>query len=152
MNDLKAAIVKEGVEGRVSFVGELHSGELRNWYAASDVVVCPSYYEGLGRVLLEAQAMKRAVVAYDVGGVAEAVLHGVSGYLVKKGDTEELARRLKDMLENQGKRCEMGMRGRAFVVERFSLDSLTARHERFYMKILEQIDYNTAIVGASKST
>jgi glycosyltransferase involved in cell wall biosynthesis len=139
MGKLREVVVKEGVEGRVIFAGELHAVDLRNWYGSCDVVVFTSYSEGLGRVLLEAQAMKKAVVAYNVGGVAEAVKDGVGGCLVHKGSIEELAKQIKDLLENQDKRREMGENGRKFVVERFSMESLVVRHESFYTNVLKQL-------------
>lgn len=137
MKELKEVVVKEGMEGSVIFAGQLGAVDLRNWYGSSDVVVFTSYSEGLGRVLLEAQAMKRPVVAYNVGGVSEAVQQGVGGCLVKKGAVEELAKQIQDLLENAVERHDMGERGRKFVVERFSMDSLVVRHERFYLDILK---------------
>jgi glycosyltransferase involved in cell wall biosynthesis len=136
---LKELIGKEGLDERVMFLGELEAEDLRNWYGASDLVLLTSYSEGLGRVLLEAQAMKIAVLAYDVGGVAQAIKNGESGYLVRRGDIEGLGRRLKDLLANKDKRCQMGERGREFVIERFALRSLVIRHEKFYAEALRPI-------------
>lgn len=132
---LRRVISKEGVQDRVMFLGELCPMGLRNWYGASNVVVLPSHSEGLGRVLLEAQAMEKPVLAYDVGGVRAACHDGASGFLVRKGDIEGLARRLEELLEDPAKRSQMGQRGREFVVCRFSLDALAIRHERFYAGI-----------------
>ncbi|MEN6321056.1 MAG: glycosyltransferase family 4 protein [Syntrophaceae bacterium] len=132
LETLKKFIAEEGIQDRVIFTGELDHTELRNWYAASHLVILPSYGEGLPKVLLEAQAMEKPTVAYEVGGVAEAIQHGDSGFLLRKGDIESLAIRLKELLENQDKRCVMGKSGRKFVIERFSLESLVIRHENFY--------------------
>jgi glycosyltransferase involved in cell wall biosynthesis len=147
MKKLKEAVVKEGMEGRVIFAGQLGAVDLRNWYGSSDVVVFTSYSEGLGRVLLEAQAMKRPVVAYNVGGVSEAVHQGVGGCLVTKGAVEELAEQIQDLLENPVKRHEMGEKGRTFVVERFSMESLVVRHEKFYSNMLKQLSKQQAEHG-----
>jgi glycosyltransferase involved in cell wall biosynthesis len=136
MDNLQRIISEEGLQERVIFAGDLSPEELRDWYAASSLVLLPSYSEGLGKVLLEAQAMERPVVAYNVGGVPEAIRHSETGYLVKKGDIEELAVRLKELIEEPDIRREMGERGRKFVVEQFSMESLTTRHERFYTNIL----------------
>lgn len=141
IESLKRIISEEGVQEQVLFVGELNPEELRNWYAASDIVVLPSYSEGLGKVLLEAQAMERPVVAYEVGGVAEAIQDGDGGCLVRKGNIEGLAGSLKELLENHDKRCKMGKCGRKFVIERFSLDLLTIRHEEFYAKTLDHSSF-----------
>ena len=137
IESLKRIISEEGVQEQVLFVGELNLEELRNWYAASDIVVLPSYSEGLGKVLLEAQAMEKPAVAYDVGGVAEAIQHSETGYLVKKGDVEGLTRQLEELLEDSDRRCKMGDRGRRFVLDRFSFHALIARHEDFYCRAIK---------------
>ncbi len=80
--------------------------------------------------------MKKAVVAYDVGGVREAVRHGCGGYLVRSGDIDGLATRLRELLEQTGLRQRMEDMGRAYVVERFSLEALAARHEGLYAAAL----------------
>jgi glycosyltransferase involved in cell wall biosynthesis len=138
-NKLRNVISEEGVQERVIFVGELLPSDLRDWYAASDVVVLPTYHsEGLPRVLLESQAMERPVLAYDSGGTREAFREGVSGFLLKKGDIRGLSNRLQDLLEDKVVRSVMGQRGREFVVDRFSLDALVIRHERFYANNLNK--------------
>lgn len=136
LEKLQQIISEEGLQERVIFAGELSPEELRNWYAASSLVVLPSYSEGLPKVLLEAQAMERPAVAYNVGGVSEAIRNSETGYLIKKGDIEGLTSRLKELIEDPDMRREMGQRGRKFVVERFSMESLTIRHEEFYANTL----------------
>jgi glycosyltransferase involved in cell wall biosynthesis len=58
--------------------------------------------------------------------------------LIKKGDIEGLTSRLKELIEDPNMRREMGKRGRKFVVERFSIESLTIRYEEFYAKTLNK--------------
>ena len=140
LQNLRGLIAEEGLKENVIFAGELSRHDLRNWYGASTVVLLPSSSEGLGRVLLEAQAMKRVAVAYNVGGVAEALPDRLSGFLVKKGDIRGLASRLKHLLEDHEQRSEMGEQGRSFVLERFSMRSLARRHEQFYSSIISQLD------------
>jgi len=140
LRSLKKLILKEGVDEWVIFLGELKAEDLRNWYGRSDLVLLTSYSEGLGRVLLEAQAMKRVVVAYDVGGVTEAVKHGDGGYLVRRGDIEGLGRRLKELLEHDERRHDMGDCGRSYVLSRFSLEQLASRHEEFYIKAIMNLN------------
>lgn len=126
------AVELEGLMGKVIVTGELSADELRSWYRASDIVLLTTHSEGLGRVLLEAQAMQKPVVAYDVGGVREAVAHGESGYLVSAGDVGALTERIKELLASSERRLQMGKYGRQRVVEGFSLDALADRHERLY--------------------
>jgi glycosyltransferase involved in cell wall biosynthesis len=132
LGDILEAANLEGLADNVIVTGELSAEELRNWYGASDVVLLTTHSEGLGRVLLEAQAMQTPVVAYDVGGVREAVAHGDSGYLVPVGDVAALSERIRELLANSDRRLQMGKHGRQRVLEQFSLDALAGRHERLY--------------------
>jgi len=80
--------------------------------------------------------MGKPVIAYDCGGMPEAMLADKTGYLVKTGDYAALGERVTHLLENPGERFAMGKNGREFVQERFSVSSLLERHERFYSNAL----------------
>jgi glycosyltransferase involved in cell wall biosynthesis len=134
--ELRKSAAVMGLEGRVLFLGERTPVEIRDWYAKSSVVVLPTYSEGLGRVLLEAQAMKKPVVAYESGGTSRALLAQETGFLVKTGDVEELAAKISFLLENDEESIRMGERGREFVSARFSLPALIQRHEALYLSVL----------------
>jgi glycosyltransferase involved in cell wall biosynthesis len=134
--DLRRYAAAAGLEGRVIFLGELRQEEIRDYYARSRVVVLPTYSEGLGRCLVEAQAMQKPVVAYDSGGVGETVLPNETGFLTKTGDVERLADRIGFLLTNEAERLRMGERGRQFVIREFSVSALIQRHEAFYLRAL----------------
>jgi glycosyltransferase involved in cell wall biosynthesis len=125
-----------GLQGRVHFWGERNAEEMRDLYASSDVVVLPSHAEGLGRVLLEAQSMKRAVIAYDCGGMGSAVQPGKTGVLAPRGDIRGLADAIGRLLADESQRLRLGECGRRFVSEEFSVSKLIERHERFYLDAL----------------
>lgn len=133
---LKAYIRKCGMEEDVIFPGKLDSEQLRDWYGACDLVVLPSYSEGMPRVLLEAQAMGKPVVAYDTGGVSEAMRHGQTGYTAPVGDWRALRLGIEQILSDPARAKEMGLCGRRLVESRFSFPSLVERHERFYSECL----------------
>jgi len=81
--------------------GVVARDELMRWYAASDVVVAPSLWpDPLPRVVAEAQAEGKPVVASRVGGIAEQVADGVSGLLVPVGDSDALASAILEVLDN----------------------------------------------------
>jgi len=124
------------MEGRVLFLGEISAEELRNWYGVCSVVVLPSYSEGLPRIVLEAQAMKKPVVAYDSGGVRDTLLQNETGFLVKTGDVKALADKISFLLEDEPERLRLGERGREFVSRQFSISALIQRHEAFYLNAL----------------
>jgi glycosyltransferase involved in cell wall biosynthesis len=142
--ELREAAAAPEMEGRIVFPGEKSADEMRNLYAQSSVVLLPSYSEGLGRVLLEAQAMKKAVVAYDCGGISEAFLPDQTGFLVKKGSIEALTDRISYLLQNDAAQLSMGEIGRGFVCRNFSVAALISRHERFYLNAIRGASVNSS--------
>jgi glycosyltransferase involved in cell wall biosynthesis len=136
--ELRKLAATAGIEERVLFMGEKSAEEIRDCYAMSSIVALPSYSEGLPRVLLEAQSMEKPFVAYDSGGMREAVLPGETGFLVPTGDVNALADKLAFLLQNESERRRMGQRGREFVSQKFSISSLIKRHEAFYLKALSR--------------
>ena len=83
---------------RVTITGA--AGDVAPFLAASDVVIAPSRNEGMGRVLIEAMALGKPVVASRVGGVASVVSDGHSGVLVRPDDPSELARALIELFSD----------------------------------------------------
>ena len=101
------------------FLGDVSENVLPVLYDCADVFVLPSIQEGQGIALLEAQASGKPVVAFNVGGVPEAVLTGKTGLLVKP-DSNKLADAIMKLLTNWTLRKKMGELGRKFVAENFS--------------------------------
>jgi glycosyltransferase involved in cell wall biosynthesis len=89
--------------------------------AASDVVVCASRFESFGMVLVEAMASGVPVVSTNVGGPAETIADGETGYLVPPGRPDLIAARVLDLLADADLRQRMGTAGRARAKERFEL-------------------------------
>lgn len=78
--------------------------EMNDWYQRSRIVAIPSLREGFGLVAAEASAAGRVVVGTTVGGLPEIVEHGVSGLLVRPGDSEALAKALSEVNPEWGSR------------------------------------------------
>ncbi len=74
--------------------------------------------------LLEAQLMEKPVVATNVGGIPELMKNNETGYLIKKGSSDELNEKLMILLNDQEKRKRFGMSGRNFVKENFSWEKI----------------------------
>jgi glycosyltransferase involved in cell wall biosynthesis len=105
-------------QGVIDYLGE--TDDVRPYIADVDCVVLPSYREGLPRTLLEAASMGRPIITTDVTGCREVVEHGVNGYLCKARDADDLAHKMKDMLQlSPHERREMGLMGRKKIEESF---------------------------------
>lgn len=104
--------------------------------AAIDVLVIPSQWEGLPMALLEAMALARAVVAHDVGGIADVLRDGKDGVVVPPGNPDALTRALQNVLMDSKLRKEMGASARKRVEEKYSAKELSACYEALYREVL----------------
>jgi alpha-maltose-1-phosphate synthase len=97
--------------------------------------VCPSLYEPLGIVNLEAMACGTAVVASRVGGIPEVVADGETGLLVPPGDPGELADALNALVRDAGRAQVMGRAGRARAVTEFGWAAVAAQTAALYSEL-----------------
>jgi glycosyltransferase involved in cell wall biosynthesis len=119
---------------RVRFLGTVaDTGEA---LANSQLFVLSSKSEGFPRSILEAMRAGLPVVASDVGGVAEAVEHGITGLLVPSSSPYELAHALRAMLESSIIRQRMGDAGHLRYQERFRFESMLSGTMRLYATIV----------------
>jgi len=133
----KEKVDKMGLGGYFLFLGYRRDVELV--IAASHLLVAPSLEgEGLPGVLREALASGRPVVASEVAGAGEVILHEETGLLVPPGDSFLLAQALARLLRNGGLRDSMGERGRALVERRFSHEHRALLMEAYYRELLEK--------------
>ncbi|MFI9509256.1 glycogen synthase [Nocardia sp. NPDC052566] len=139
-----AAAVEELHRGRgnVFWVREmLPTEQIRQILSAATVFVCPSVYEPLGIVNLEAMACATAVVASDVGGIPEVVVDGGTGRLVHydPAATEEfehgLAEAINEVACDPVLAAEFGAAGRARAIADFDWSSIAARTVRLYDQV-----------------
>jgi glycosyltransferase involved in cell wall biosynthesis len=119
-----------GLGEAVRFVGQ--QADIPAWLALADVVVLPSYYEGLPLAAIEALAASRAMVATDVDGTPEVIVSEETGLLVPAGDPGSLAVAISRLLREPELRTQLGEAGRARVIERFNEVRQVARTEALY--------------------
>ncbi|HXF92291.1 MAG TPA: glycosyltransferase [Nitrospiraceae bacterium] len=131
---LEAQSRKLGLGLRVHFTGWLD--DVREVLALCDVFVLPSRGEHFGRVLIEAMAMAKPVVATDGGGVPEIVRHGETGLLVPPGRPAHLAQAILILLNDPAYAVTLGMAGRERVEREFSLPKHVAAVEQLYLELL----------------
>ena len=116
-------------EGVIDYLGE--TTKVASYIANSDCVVLPSYREGLSRILLEAAAMERPIIASNVTGCKEIVEDGVSGYLCLPKDSESLMDCMEKMyLLSDEERAAMGKRGREIVLEKFDEKNIINKYQK----------------------
>lgn len=141
LNEMRTLATDLGISGSVRFIGRCDRiGDLLH---IADVCVLSSRSESLPNVVLEYMAAGKPVVATDVGGVGEAVLEGVTGFLVMGGDSSAIARRVLHLLRNPELARRMGERGRARIDAEFSADLQLQRTCEVYERLLARPELPT---------
>jgi mannosyltransferase len=134
-NDLKKRIEAAGLQSRIVITGELPIEEVKRWYRRLTIYAFTSRNEGFGLTLIEAMASGAAMVAARAGAAEFVVEDGVTGVLVPAGDASALAAALEPLLRDPAKAAAMGMRARARVEEKFSLDAEANAIAAVYRKL-----------------
>jgi glycosyltransferase involved in cell wall biosynthesis len=105
-------------------------------YAAADVLVAPSREDNLPNVVIEALACGTPVVGFDAGGMRDAIVSGVNGFLAQIGSAETLARAILQVL-SQPLAASMRHQARASAEERFDLAACARRYHALFEEIVE---------------
>jgi len=121
-----------GVAARINWLPLLSQADLAERYREATLHVIPALDEGLGLTAIEALLSETPVVAFDSGGVPDAVVPGRTGILVPPGNTEALAAALDELLTNREERSRLGREGRGLMIARFSPDAVAARYASIY--------------------
>jgi glycosyltransferase involved in cell wall biosynthesis len=131
---LEQAIEAAGLGDRVILHGT--SRHMPAWYAATDVTLLTSRFEGVPLVAYEAMAMGRPVVAGEVGAIGELVDEH-TGFVVRPRDSlEGYVAALLALEQGPGLRHSLGQEGRRRVLARFTVESMAQAHERLYAHLL----------------
>lgn len=126
---------------RVTFVDD--SPDARALLPSMDVFVRPSRDEGFPLSVVEAMLAAVPIVATDVGGVSEAIVHGVSGLVVAPDDLDALAAAVAAMLGDPARRRALGEAGRRRALERFTDANMARAFGSLYEELLGRSDiYN----------
>jgi len=123
--DVQDRILPE-LEGFKNFhwLGSLqYPDKVRDFLSEIDIYLFPTRMDTTPLSLREAELMKNPVVATNVGGISEAIIDGVTGFLVEAGNHEQYIEKLKLLLDDKELRKQMGEAGRKFVEEKFNQDA-----------------------------
>ena len=120
-NDYAPGLVKEyGLQNMVTFTGRLIHGEVAKKYAAAQIAVSPSIYEGFGLPAAEAMACGVPIVGTTAGALPEVIEDNVTGILVPPKNPQALANAIKALIDDPELRRKMGTAGVERVKQRFT--------------------------------
>lgn len=130
----KEMVSREGISDMVDYIGWVDGEAKEKAYAASHILVLPSYNEGLPISVLEGMAHAKPIISTPVGGIPEVVVTGVNGFLVEPGDKEALTKVIDCYLENPRQIDAHGRESRR-LAERFSPQAITNQLKQLYQSL-----------------
>lgn len=127
---------------KITFIDPIPSEKLIKYYQESTICVFPSLFEGFGIVALEAMACGRPVIATETGGFPEIISNGVNSLLVPPGDSNVLATKISELLNNKQLREYLGTNARKTIDERFNIKKVADKTLEFYKEVINRFKEN----------
>lgn len=137
MEELTLHIHTLGLAENVELLGKRSRDEIKKLYELSDVYFLPSVSEGLANAVLEAMAMKVAVVSSDTGGMREAVTDNYDGLLCSNYDTQAMSEALYKLCMDQDLRKLLATNARKTAVEKFDTKRYIDVFEDIYFGLMK---------------
>jgi len=131
--ELRATALEINANSRVHFFG--WRNDIDEIMPLFDIFVLPSLNEGMGRVLVEAMAAGKPIVASNVGGIPDLVQDNNNGLLVPPGDAKALAAGIRQLINDPEKAKMMGQRSRE-LCHQFSLEAMIGKIDKLYEDLL----------------
>jgi glycosyltransferase involved in cell wall biosynthesis len=119
----------------VNYIGSVAYDEIKANVSLASVCVFPTFAEALPVSWIEAMALKKAIVASDIGWAAEIIEDSVEGFLVHPKNHNLFADRILELLDNQKLRNQFGIEARKKVVQKFSIEVVAKQSADFYQKV-----------------
>jgi glycosyltransferase involved in cell wall biosynthesis len=135
--EIHRTIDELGLRSAVRLLG--HRDDAADLYAAADVFVFPSMYEGLGSVIIEAMALATPIIGSDAPAIAEVLDNGRDGAVVPRGNVDALATAMVELLDDADRRSELGRRARAAFEARFELDVVVDATVDLYERVVRRL-------------
>ncbi len=132
-DNLKSMAKSLGISHVCTFAGLRR--DIPELLSAFDVFVLSSVLEGLPRIVIEAMAMGRPIVATDIDGVREELEDGITGLLVPPENSDALAESIIDLLVDKDKSSQMGINARREAEEKFGVDLMLKNVENVYEEL-----------------
>jgi len=136
--ELEELAAARGISHRIQFLGEY--SDIPRLLAATDFGLLTSREEGFSNVILEGMAAGLAMIVTDVGGNAEAVLHGETGLVVPPRNPKAIGDAILELARNPEQRKRLGAAARKRVEREFSIDKCVKAHADLYEEMLDKIE------------
>jgi glycosyltransferase involved in cell wall biosynthesis len=139
MEHAKKRVGKYGLQEKVPFHGRLSRSEVSSFLEnmSPDIFVFPTQrVEGFPMVIVESMLAGIPTVAFNLGGVSDAVEDGETGYLVEAGDNECFKNKVIDLIDHRDRRLEFGRNSKKKAEKEFTLDRMIDSYEKVFMEVI----------------
>jgi len=133
-HQLKKKVRHEQLDDAFVFLG--YTRPIEDYIAACDLMILPSLWEGMPLVVLKAFCLGKTVLASDIPGIREEILHEKTGYLVPPRSAKAIAQGLSFLLENPQKLQAIGTAAKTEASKKNSFSTMIEHHRKLYEKIL----------------
>ncbi len=133
-NDLRKMADNLGIKNSIIFTG--FRQDMPEVYASMDIFVVTSFLEACGRVVLEAMASGKPVIATNAGGNPEMIKDGINGFLFEPGNVSALAEKITLLVNNITLANKMGEAGRKMAKENFGIEKNAAQTQKIYLELI----------------
>ena len=133
-------VKKYELEDNFEFLGWINGIQKQELLINSDVLVLPSYNEGLPIAILEAMSYSLPIISTDVGSISEAVKENCNGYLIKPGDYNALEKAMSYMILDEKLWGDFSKQSRTIAESYFSEDIFFDKISKLYLKLSELVD------------
>ncbi len=123
------------IEDKVIFLGHIEYNNLPKYYSMADIFVRPSLSEGLGNVFLEAMACGVPIIGTPVGGILDFLEDRKTGLFCQINNPQDIAKKIKEILENNELRKSMVNNGLNLVKNEYSWDKISLKMEKIFKKL-----------------
>ena len=149
-SEFKHEIEKEGLGDCVFLTG--YAPNVLDYLSVMDICcLTPVSNEGFSNALLEQMAMGIPVIATDVGGNREAIVHGESGLIIPPNDVNALADAIMNLYKNKKRRKSFGQNAKRRVESKFARNKMIEQMEQFYQEMYQK-NYNGKLDLTAEST
>ena len=134
--EMQELAFKLGVSDHFSFLGKRN--DVPQVMNAMDLLVVPSLAEPFGKVIIEAMACRKCVIASNVGGIPEIIRDAENGILIPPGDCKKLEQSILSIMRNDELRMRLAEAGYQTVKDRFSIEKVVEKTEDLYVELISQ--------------
>ena len=121
----------------IIFTGVVHHSRIPEFISASEIIVLPSLgAEGSPRILLEAMACGKPIIATNVGGIKDLIIDGKTGLLVEEGNAQKIAEMIISLIKNKKQREEIGITAYEFLKDKFTWERVGNETLKIYNKAI----------------